>query len=70
MAIPPTPLVRTKTRGQQLIEHRLGEPLEEALYRLHVSEGRDQKEIAQTWGLDQSTVSRWLRDFNISRYDR
>lgn len=70
MASPPTPLIRTKTRGQQILEQRLGEPLNVALFRLYVREGRDQKEIGELWGLEQSTVSRWLRDFNISRFDR
>jgi DNA-binding transcriptional regulator LsrR (DeoR family) len=63
----PTPLIRTKTRGQQILEHRIGEPLQIALHRLYVIERRDQEEIGRQWGIEQSTVSRWLRAFGISR---
>lgn len=70
MAIAPTPHFRTKTRGQQLMEQQIGEPIEVALQRLYVKEKRDQREIAEMWGLDRATVSRWLRDFNISRLSR
>ena len=63
----PTPLIRTKTRGQQILEHRVGEPLQIALHRLYVIERRNQEEIAEQWGIKQSTVSRWLRHFGISR---
>lgn len=70
MAIAPTPLFRTKTRGQQVIEQQIGEPIDVALRRLYVAEKRDQHEIAALWGLDRATVSRWLRDFNISRLSR
>ena len=67
MATLPTSLIRTKTRGQQLMEHRLGEPLQIALHRLYVIERHDQEAIGALWGIEQSTVSRWLRDFGISR---
>jgi DNA-binding transcriptional regulator LsrR (DeoR family) len=70
MATVPTPLFRTKTRGQQLMEQQIGEPLEVALRRLYVDEGLDQRVIGDRWGLDRATISRWLRDFNISRLDR
>lgn len=67
MAIHPTPLFRTKTRHQQVVEQRLGEPLDQALRRLYVMENRDQAEIGEMFGLEQSTVSRWLKDFGITR---
>jgi transposase len=67
MATVPTPLFRTKTRGQQLMEAKLGIPIDQALYRLYVVQGLDQKDIAAEWGIDRATVSRWLRDFNITR---
>jgi hypothetical protein len=67
MATHQTSLIRTKTRAQQLMEHRLGEPIDQALHRLYVIERRDQEEIGALWGLEQSTVSRWLRDFGITR---
>ena len=67
MATVPTPLIRTKTRDQQILEHRIGEPLQIALHRLYVIERHDQEEIGRRWGIEQSTVSRWLRAFGISR---
>ena len=67
MATVPTPLIRTKTRDQQILEHRIGEPLQIALHRLYVIERRDQEDIGRQWGIEQSTVSRWLRSFGISR---
>jgi DNA-directed RNA polymerase specialized sigma subunit len=70
MAITPTPLFRTKTRHQQVVEQRMGEPIEKALYRMYVTERLDQKVIGEQLGLEQATVSRWLRDFGITRLDR
>lgn len=67
MATLPTSLIRTKTRSQQVLEHRIGEPLQLALYRLYVVERLDQEAIGERWGIEQSTVSRWLRRFDISR---
>ena len=67
MATLPSPLIRTKTRDQQLLEHRVGEPLQIALHRLYVIERRNQEDIAREWGIEQSTVSRWLKTFGISR---
>jgi hypothetical protein len=67
MAIVPTPLHPTKTRGQQLLERQIGEPIEQALHRLYVVEGKDQHVIGALWGKDRATISRWLRDFSISR---
>lgn len=65
MAILPTPLIRTKSRAQQAMEQRIGEPLDQAFHRLYVVEGRTQEQIAEAWGLDRATVSRWMRDFGI-----
>jgi transposase-like protein len=63
----PTPLFRTKTRGQQVMEQRLGVPIERALYQEYVLARRSVRDIGLRWGIDYSTVSRWIRDFNISR---
>lgn len=67
MAIAPTPLhPPIKTKGMQLVEHRIKEPIEVALHRLYVVEGMNQEEIARELGeLDRATVSRWMRDFHI-----
>jgi CRP-like cAMP-binding protein len=67
MAMTPTPLhPPIKTKGMQIVEHEIGEPIEIALHRLYVLEGLDQKAIADKWGLDRATVSRWMRDFRIN----
>ncbi len=67
MAIAPTPLhPPLKTKGMQLIEQQIGEPIEVALHRLYVSNFLSQEEIAVKWGLDRATVSRWMRDFRIN----
>lgn len=65
MATLPTPLIRTKSHAQQVLEHRLGEPLEVALHRLYAVEGHNQDAIAAAWGIDRATVSRWMRDCGI-----
>lgn len=65
MASAPTPLFRTKSPAQQLMEQRLGEPVEVALYRLYIEERKSQDAIAALWGMDRATVSRWMRDFGI-----
>ncbi len=67
MAIAPTPLhPPLKTKGMQLVEQQIGEPIGLALHRLYVTEARSQEEIATKWGLDRATVSRWMRDFRIT----
>lgn len=65
MATLPTPLIRTKSRAQQMVEQRIGEALEQALHRRYVIEGQTQDQIAAEFGLDRATVSRWMRDFGI-----
>lgn len=68
MATAPTPLIRTKTAEQQLMEHRLGvSDLADELRRLYVTEGLRQEDIAARWSKDQATISRWLARFGISR---
>ncbi len=67
MAIAPTPLhPPLKTKGMQLVEQQIGEPIDLALHRLYVTEARSQEEIAVMWSLDRATVSRWMRDFRIT----
>ena len=67
MAIAPTPLhPPLKTKGMQLVEQEIGEPIDLALHRLYVTEARSQEEIAAMWSLDRATVSRWMRDFRIT----
>lgn len=71
MATLPTALHPIKTRGQQVVERRIGEPIEAYLRRRYVVEKASQEAIAtELGGLDRATVSRWLRDFGITRLDR
>jgi hypothetical protein len=70
MAMIRTAPIPTKTRGQLEMEDLLGVPIEEALHRAYVIERRSLREIAVLWNRDFSTISKWLRDFNISRLDR
>jgi DNA-binding transcriptional regulator LsrR (DeoR family) len=65
MAMIPMPLIRTKSRAQQQMEHQIGESLEVALFRRYVIEGMTQEQIAAEWGIDRATVSRWMRDCGI-----
>ncbi len=65
MAIHPTSLIRTKSRAQQIVEHRIGETISQALFRLYVVERQQQDEIAAAWGIDRATVSRWMTQFGI-----
>lgn len=71
MATLPTALHPIKTKGQQVLERRIGEPIEVFLRRRYVVDRATQDEIAaDLGGLDRATVSRWLRDFGITRLDR
>jgi len=54
-----------KSNAQQLLEASLGRPLEEALRDWYHRDGLTQIEIAEKLGLDQSTVTRWMRQFGI-----
>lgn len=54
-----------KTRAMQVVEIEHGEPVGALLRRLYVTEGMSQAAIAQRLGLDQGTVSRWMRDFGV-----
>lgn len=54
-----------KSNAQQRLEARLGQPLETALRDMYHREGLTQIEIAERLGLDQSTVTRWMRQFGI-----
>lgn len=49
----------------QVAEHRIGEPVEPALRRLYVVEGKTQAEVAEALGVTRRTVIRWMQDFGI-----
>ena len=65
MAILQTAPDRIKSRAMQIVERRLGEPVEPALHRLYVAEGRTQEEIAEVFGVSVRTIKRWMADFGI-----
>jgi len=54
-----------KTRGMLVMEHRLGEPIEVYLRRRYVVDGQTTIQIGQELGLNNGTVSKWLRDLGI-----
>lgn len=54
-----------KSRHQQLVEAQLGEPIEVALHREYVVEGRSQAEIAERWGVSRNAVNRWMQQADI-----
>ena len=54
-----------KTRAMQVVEITHGEPIDDLLRRLYLTECLTQAEVADRLGLDQGTVSRWMREFGI-----
>lgn len=50
----------------QIIEARIGEPLEDYLERSYVTERRTDEEIARALGLNGSTIARWRATFGIA----
>lgn len=58
-----------KTRGMQIVEARIGQPLEEYLEEKYHGEGLTTVQIAAALGVDNSTVSRWMAALRIeARY--
>ena len=58
-----------KSRGMQLVEHRLGRPLEEVLADLYVDQGMTVKQVAEELGVSSASVSRWMSELGIeARY--
>jgi hypothetical protein len=54
-----------KTRGMQVIERQLNEPIEVFLERRYLREGATTTEIGVELKLNESTISRWLRELSI-----
>lgn len=59
-----------KTHTMQLLERRYGQPLEQVLERMYCQERRSQQSIAQEMDVHGSTISKWLKQFRISRYSQ
>lgn len=58
-----------KSRGMQLVEHRLGQPLEKVLTDLYVERGMTVKQVAAEIGVSTASVSRWMSELGIeARY--
>jgi transposase-like protein len=49
----------------QILEGRLGRPLEDLLRERYERDGRTVAEVADELGVDKGTVSRWMRDLGI-----
>lgn len=56
---------RIKSHAQQVIEHRIGEPIEVALERLYVGRGMTQAQVASALGVSRQTIVRWCADLGI-----
>ena len=54
-----------RTKAMQVIEQRLGEPLEDYLRRRYLEEGLTTVEIASALDVNNGTVSRWMAHFDI-----
>lgn len=54
-----------KTRAMQILEGRLGEPLEVFIRRRYVDEGATLRDVADELGLSVGTVSRWLPQLGV-----
>jgi DNA-directed RNA polymerase specialized sigma subunit len=57
--------ITVKSRHQQIVEARFGEPIDELLTRLYVDEGRSQAEIAEALGVSRNAVVRWMAQLGI-----
>lgn len=61
---------RIKSRTEQVVQARIGEPVPAAIERLYVAEGLSQEEVAERLGVHRITVVNWMRDFGIPTRDR
>jgi transposase-like protein len=53
----------------QIVEHRIGLPIDQALRDMYLRDQMTLEEIAREFGITKGTVSRWLAHFNIpTRY--
>lgn len=54
------------TIGMQIVEARIGRPVDEYLRDAYVTRELHQAEIAAELGVDPATVSRWMARYGIS----
>lgn len=58
-----TPHIRT--RAQQIVEARLGEPVEAYIARRYLDDGLTQQQIADELGVSRASVVRWMPALDI-----
>ena len=56
-----------KTKKMLSLEEKLGEKLEDFLYRKHRLEGYDQRKIAKELGVSHGTIGNWMDYFRIDK---
>ena len=56
---------RPKTLGMQVVELRLGRPIEDVIREWHYDDGLSQQEVAARLGLSSGTLSRWMERLGI-----
>lgn len=59
-----------KSRAEQAIEARYGEPVAGILRRLYHDDGLSQEEVADRLGTSRSSVIRWMATYRIPTRDR
>ncbi len=59
-----------KSYAKEMVRRVHGREPEDLLRKLYVDERHSQEEIAEALGLSAETVSRWLREYGITRDDR
>lgn len=62
--------LKIKSRSEQLVELRFGEPVAALLARLYVDRGMTQDEVAAELGVGRKAVIRWMADYGIPARDR
>lgn len=61
---------RPKSRAEQLVEARHGEPVDAVLRRLYVDESLSQEQVARRLGVGRQAVIRWMAEYGIPTRDR
>jgi hypothetical protein len=57
--------VLTKTRHMQILEARLGRPLEVVLEEMYIDQGMTLAQVAAQFEVTEGTISDWLRRVGI-----
>jgi DNA-binding GntR family transcriptional regulator len=54
-----------KSRAEQAVEARFGEPVETVLRRLYFDERLSQEQVAERLGVGRQTVIRWFAKYDL-----